>query len=45
MLRFAHENGCSWGKRTCEEAARERNLECLRYATMAVPSKPGDRVS
>ena len=31
-MRYAHEHGCPWNKRTCSEAARLGELECLRYA-------------
>ena len=31
-LRYAHENGCCWDKRTCEGAAKYGQLECLKYA-------------
>ena len=31
-LRYAHENGCPWDKRTCDNAAYYGHLECLKYA-------------
>ena len=30
-IRYAHENGCEWDKETCESAADQGHLECLRY--------------
>ncbi len=32
ILKYAHENGCSWDKYTCSIAAKYGNLDCLRYA-------------
>ena len=31
-LKYAHENGCPWDKKTCSEAALNGHLECLQYA-------------
>jgi len=31
-LKYLHENGCPWDKRTCSYAAENCHLDCLRYA-------------
>jgi len=31
-LKYAHENGCPWDKRTCDNTARYGHLDCLEYA-------------
>ena len=31
-LKYAHEEGCPWGRWTCQNAARGGHLECLKYA-------------
>ncbi len=31
-LKYAHENGRSWGEETCESAAYHGHLDCLKYA-------------
>lgn len=31
-LKYAHENGCRWTKRTCSHAAAGGHLDCLEYA-------------
>ena len=31
-LKYAHENGCSWGEKTCSYAAKNGHFKCLKYA-------------
>ena len=32
MLKYAHENGCEWDNCVCFYAAKNNNLEMLKYA-------------
>ena len=32
LMKYLHENGCSWGSNTCKWAAKYGNLDCLKYA-------------
>jgi len=31
ILKYLHENGCSWNVRSCEIASMKGHLECLKY--------------